>query len=281
MTVDYMEAQKYQAQIRRDNPTCILFIIDQSGSMNDAAMGTQRAKKQAVASVLNRFLYNMTIRCAQGEGNEVYPYFHVGVVGYSNDSAQSIFTGALQGRNLVTISELASHARLQQTQEGGRLVTQRVWFDAFATGGTPMCAALKLGGDIVSDFIVNHNECYPPMVVHITDGESTDGDPTQEALRISNLESRDGKVLFFNLHISSISSTGIIFPSSDAGLPDSFARMLFGMSSVLPQRIIEDAGKQGYGINHGARAFSFNTDMSQLTSILDVGSRRAMAQMQR
>ncbi len=281
MVTDLMDRTKYQAQIRRDNPTCMLFLIDQSGSMNESAMASNRAKKHAVVSVLNRFLYNVSIRCAQGENNEVFPYFSVGVIGYSNQSARSAFVGPLEGRQLVTISELANHATLQAVREGNKTVTQRVWFQAAADGGTPMCAGLRMARETVGGFLNEHPDCFPPIVVHITDGESTDGDPSQEAEQLKLLESRDGRVLLFNVHISSIGATGIIFPSNEKALPDAFARLLFNMSSELPVKILEDAARQGHSVTPGARAFAFNTDMSQLTNILDVGSRSAMQQMAR
>ena len=43
----------YQAEISRDNPTCFLFVIDQSGSM-DEKTETGTSKAQFVADVLNK-----------------------------------------------------------------------------------------------------------------------------------------------------------------------------------------------------------------------------------
>jgi len=43
----------YQAEISRDNPTCFLFIIDQSGSM-DEKTESGRSEAQFVADVLNK-----------------------------------------------------------------------------------------------------------------------------------------------------------------------------------------------------------------------------------
>ena len=48
----------YSAEISRDNPTCILFVIDQSGSM-DEKMITSKAKAEFVADVLNKTIYTL------------------------------------------------------------------------------------------------------------------------------------------------------------------------------------------------------------------------------
>jgi hypothetical protein len=41
----------YSAEISRDHPTCILFIIDQSGSMSDAMTSSGRSKVHLVFNI--------------------------------------------------------------------------------------------------------------------------------------------------------------------------------------------------------------------------------------
>ena len=48
----------YQAEISRDNPTCLLFVIDQSGSMGEKTE-SGRSKAHFVADVLNKTLYTL------------------------------------------------------------------------------------------------------------------------------------------------------------------------------------------------------------------------------
>lgn len=50
----------YSAEISRDNPTCFLFVLDQSGSM-DEQMETGRSKALFVADVLNKTLATLVI----------------------------------------------------------------------------------------------------------------------------------------------------------------------------------------------------------------------------
>src|SRR5437667_1941737 len=103
----------YTAEISRSNPTCFLFLIDQSGSMADVFPG-EGAKKKAdgVADAINKLLQTLVIRCAKEEG--VRDYFHVGVIGYGS-SVGPAFGGALSNQELVPVSEIAnSPARVEE-----------------------------------------------------------------------------------------------------------------------------------------------------------------------
>ena len=57
------------AEISRGNPSCFLFVIDQSGSMEDPFSGadTGRSKAQKLADVMNRLWQTLVTRCAKGE----------------------------------------------------------------------------------------------------------------------------------------------------------------------------------------------------------------------
>ena len=52
----------YTAEISRSNPTALLFLVDQSASMDDK-MSSGRTKAQQVADVLNRTLATL-ITCS-------------------------------------------------------------------------------------------------------------------------------------------------------------------------------------------------------------------------
>src|SRR5579872_4177699 len=150
----------YTAEISRTNPSMFLFLIDQSGSMDDpfGAGEGQRKKADEVADAINRLLQNLVIKCAKSEG--VRDYYHVGVIGYGSKVGPA-FGGSLAGRDLVPISEIADNParveeRTKKVDDGaGGLVDQTVkfpiWFDATARGGTPMCEALTRAQSIRSE----------------------------------------------------------------------------------------------------------------------------------
>lgn len=272
----------YSAEISRANPSCFLFLIDQSGSMDDPFGGGEAARKKAdgVADAINRLLQNLVIKCAKSEG--VRDYYHVGVLGYGSKAGPA-FGGSLAGKELAPISEIADHParveeRTKKVDDGaGGLVDQTVkfpvWFDAVAKGGTPMCGALSQAKSVLSSWLGQHPACFPPIVINITDGESTDGDPTAAAQGITDLSSDDGNVLLFNVHLSSQRAAPIEFPDGDATLPDDFAKLLFRISSLLPAYMRSIAQQEGFPVTDGTRGFVFNGDMVSVIRFLDIGTR--------
>jgi hypothetical protein len=272
----------YSAEISRGNPSCFLFLIDQSGSMDDPFGGGEEARKKSdgVADAINRLLQNLVIKCAKSEG--VRDYFHVGVLGYGSTVGPA-FSGSLAGKELAAISLIADHpARVEERSKkvddgAGGLVDQTVkfpvWFDPAAKGATPMCRVLKQATEILESWLAQHPSCFPPVVINITDGESTDGDPTQAAAELRGLSSQDGNSLLFNVHLSSSRSEPIEFPDGESALPDEYAQLLFRLSSTLPEYMRNVARQEGYPVTDGARGFVFNADMVSVIRFLDIGTR--------
>jgi len=64
----------YSAEISRTNPSCFLFLVDQSGSMSDPFGDGEVPRKKAdgVADATNRLLQNLVIKCAKEEGIRDY-----------------------------------------------------------------------------------------------------------------------------------------------------------------------------------------------------------------
>lgn len=272
----------YSAEISRTEPACILLLIDQSGSMDDpfGGPGGSRKKAEGVADVTNRLLQNLVVRCAREEG--IRDYFHLGVLGYG-ERVGSAFSGPLAGRGLVPISEIG-HAparleeRTREREDGmGGLVREKVrfpvWFEPVAHGPTPMCEVLARAAALVGDWLRERPEGFPPIVVNVSDGQPTDGDPTSAASALRALRSSDGEVLLLNVHLSSNPASPIQFPDAEAALPDAHSRLLFDMSSRLTPGMLAAAKEEGHAVREGARGFVFNADIVSLIKFLNIGTR--------
>jgi hypothetical protein len=165
----------YMAEISRTNPSCFIFLVDQSASMVDSIGEVRVRKADVVADALNRLLTELAIRCAKEEG--VRDYFHVAVLGYGGRSAQSAFGGGLQGRDLVAISQVADHplrvdqrTKLKPDGVGGVIELKTdfpVWVEALANGATPMCQALMHARNLVSAWTAEHPRGFPPIVLNL------------------------------------------------------------------------------------------------------------------
>ncbi len=273
----------YTAEISRTNPTCFVFLVDQSTSMSDPIGGDSadtKKKADVVADAINRLITELSVKCAKEEG--VRDYFHVAVIGYGA-TVGSAFSGALAGRDLVPLSEVADNParvddRTKKVPDGaGGLVETSiafpVWMDPVAHGGTPMNRALKYAETLVSAWTERYPGGFPPIVINLTDGESTDGDPTESATAIGTHATADGAALLFNLHVSAAGGSPTAFPDSAADLPDAYARTLFGMSSPLPTHMRSYAASQGQRVSESTRGFVYNADITSVVQFLDIGTR--------
>src|SRR5262249_3894486 len=260
----------YSAQITRANPTCLVLLIDQSGSMSDPFSNDAVMKKSDfVAEVVNHTLHDLVIRCTKTE--EVRNYYHVSVIGYGRRVGPA-FSGPLEKRQLAPIAEIAdyplhvksSYKRVPDGAGSWLEVPVRfpVWLNPAADGKTPMCEALAQVRSILHSWLAEHPSGFPPTVLHLTDGESSDGDPSELGRQIMSLGTDDGTVLLFNCHISSRRGSKIEYPIDEARLPDGFARTLFQMSSQLPPNFLAAATQLGVQATPGSKGFVFNADPS-------------------
>jgi hypothetical protein len=271
----------YTAEISRTNPTAILFLLDQSSSMLEP-FGAQPEKRKAdgVADALNRLLQNLVLKCAKADG--LRDFFHVGLLSYGG-RVQSGFGGTLAGATLVPVSRIANNPlrvelRTRKVDDGaGGLIEQQVkfpvWFESHPGGRTPMCAALAQAKEYLQTFLGVQPNCYPPIVINITDGKPSDGDPRPAATELRALSSQDGNVLLFNAHLSDKINRPIEFPAEETGLPDDYARLLFRMSSELPPKLLDAAKTDGFAVAPRSRGFVFNADLVAVIRFLDIGTR--------
>jgi hypothetical protein len=220
-------------------------------------------------------LQELSIKCAKSDG--VRDYYQVGVIGYG-ETVGPTFVGPIAGRELVPISEIAENpARLEKrTREDGNHVKVPVWLEPVADGATPMCRASSEAHRILEEWVSDHPDGFPPIVIHITDGEATDGAPLQRLRSITDLASADGNVMLFNIHVSAHpDAEAISFPASASELPDEYSKMLYETASPLTPMMTALAREYGFNVSDGAHAFVMNADMVMLIQAIDIGTRPA------
>ena len=280
----------YTADISRQNPACFLFLIDQSGSMQQALAGQpgQRKMDQA-ASAINRILDTIAQRCSQGM--DIRNYFHIGVLGYNTDAkANPILTSALRDTSpdhpFLSISQVVDAADIVEVPAkesdgaGGLIdVTRRmpVWLRPHAEYGTPMCQALQTAAQAIETWIAQHPDSFPPIVINVSDGAASDGNPEPLARRLTELQTADGNVLLFNVHLSQINASPIQYPHNPDALPhdDEYAALMFRMSSVLPESSRAQAVILDLPVTENSRGYVFNADIAALVQFLEIGTRAA------
>jgi hypothetical protein len=272
----------YEQQWGGTNPGCLIFLLDRSGSMSDPfgpeQAGSGRRKCDMVATVLNNFLHELIVTNTVIKGNEpeVRPRAEIAVIGYEGTSCSSALGSELEYQDFVTLPELqAAPLRIEQRMrteldETGQIleipVEFPVWVDPMAGGGTPMRLALIHAQELAQQWADEHPSNYPPVIINVTDGMSTDGDPRPVAEEICQISTADGQALLFNVHITNIRSATVMYPASMDELPrDKYAQLLFSMSSDIPEasRALLSS-LQGYPVPEGARGLIFNGDAASV-----------------
>ena len=260
--------------IDRDNPGCFIFLLDHSTSMNDPWSDPQMegpsSKADGLAKIVNRAL-EWLVGNSGGDLDSLYHYFDVAVIGYGA-TVQSALPGKLGLSSLVTSIEL-DKAGSTRTENG---VSRLVWIEPKANGGTPMAEALELGWRLAEGWSRSHQNCFPPVVFNITDGQATDseyGDPVEVAGHLRAISTTDGPLTLFNISITGADEQIVKYPSSSSQLRDPWAKQLFEMSSPLPEvmRLRLDLP----GLEVGSRAFVMNADVDAALQALEVGTRSA------
>lgn len=276
----------YEAEISRSNPTCFLFLVDHSTSMQDPILGVpgNPKKSQFVADSINKALQSMVVSASKDM--EIRRYYQVGVLGYGFE-VKSILSGDLDSRELVWIDELYEHPlRIEErtitniSEDGEETEVKTkfpIWVEPENRGQTPMCAVLNKAVEILQEWVNTYPDSYPPTVINLTDGESNDGDAKVPAEMLRSLSTNDGNVVLLTVHASSNPySQQIFFPSSEKELPDHFSKKMFAMSSVLSPNMRKTSGELlDTEINEDARGFVYNADITGIVQALEIGTRPA------
>jgi hypothetical protein len=269
----------YKAEISRQNPACLLFLIDQSGSMEEPmAGGTGEKKKQVVADAINRLLYNTVLRCAKEDG--VRPYFYIGVWSYGgDDEVRPVFSDELLSIKDIAERPKRTELRKRRLPDGAGGVFEEefqlpIWFDPVAFGKTPMRSAFLAVQNNVANWLASHPNGFPPVILNLTDGVYTGESPAAAVKELMQLRSSDGNVLVFNCHISRLAGQSVSFPDdAQAAGFEGLARELYDISSPLPEPMRRQAIAKGYEAQPGARGYAFNADIVTMIDFLDIGTR--------
>ena len=263
-------------RINTTNPCLILFLLDQSGSMQDQFGGNNNISKHiALANAVNETIHNIGLKCISGQGT-IRDRFEIAVMGYGCEGkVKSAYQGNLAGKWVVKISDLFNNPYEYDDKYNGA----PIWITPVASQATPMTEAFRNAYDLCDDWINygNHIDSHPPIIINITDGQPTDAGRNFIDLKnivkdVMSLKTNNGNTYIFNVHISSSTGDKILFPSSSDGFIDSYAELLFEVSSKLNKNMIDIGNSRGYSLTTDSKGFIFNGNSSDLIDFLNIGS---------
>ena len=287
----------YTAQITRNTPTAFIFLVDQSISMQKKTIlyGEEMTMAEAAARIVNNQINELVLRCIKM--GETRHYYDIAMVGYGV-KAYSGWQGELEGRDFVSPEELKSHPYTKiltrketRTRKGVKIneVEQVQWVSARHDGSwTHYHEAFDYAKKLLDEWMKEHHEkdCYPPTVIHITDGEfnhATKDEVTQKANELKALFTNDGNVILFNIHFTAnLNASSVACPIDKSELVgNKFAEALYDMSSLLPERYNKDIARCLNDTRAGRHvAMGVNADATTLIKLMDIGTPTNISQNQ-
>ena len=279
----------YTAQITRNTPTAFIFLVDHSVSMEEktSLFGEEMTMAQAAARIVNSQINELVLRCVKM--GDVRHYYDIAVVGYG-EKAYSGWQGELEGRDFVSPEELKAHPftkivvrKETRTRKGVQIkeLEQMQWVSARHDGSwTHYHDAFDYARRILEDWMIDHHDkdCYPPTVIHITDGEfngATEAEVAQKANELKSMFTNDGNVILFNIHFtSSRNASQVVCPIDKSELKGNrLGNVLFELSSLLPERYNQDIARCLNDTRPGRHvAMGVNADATTLIKLMDIGT---------
>jgi len=265
----------YRQVITRQHRALIIFLLNQSQSMEGLISNDGQRKIDGVTAAMNYWLWGLANICSRDYGFR--DLFDVAVIGYRTDEQarpiiEPAMIGPLAGRDIATISEIAENpARIDTVmtfmpdEESGEMLEMPqqmpIWIDPVTRGRAPICSAIVQASELVDAWIAQHPDSAPPIVFNLTDGESLEGDPAPYAVALKRRETSDGNVLFFNCCMSPMVAEPFLFNGDHEALPEGHVRQLFEISSLLPETWLHALSRRGISLEPYARGFACNADL--------------------
>jgi uncharacterized protein YegL len=253
-------------------PGLILILIDQSESMTHPCGYGGMSKQEFAALAVNRCIYDIMNACRAGD--RVMDRCHIGVVGYGQTT--DILVAGRPSELGQQIKRIQTFTK-KVTDGAGALVDveQRmpIWIEPQAKNGSPMDKAFDFVAELIQAWVAENPDNFPPVVINITGGEpNSPAQAETAARRLIGLGTSDGTVLLLNAHIADSAAQEIKLPSDEKGLPNEFAKLLFRMSSELPEPMVAAAINAGFAPSSRARGFVVNASAETLTKLIIFGS---------
>lgn len=277
----------YSQEITRRHRAAFVLVLDRSGSMQErirlGRMNITRA--EAVTLMANALITELIDRCQRTDA--LRNYYDIAVIGYANDEVESLLgkQGFISIEQLKQMAPERSNISIEEELPDGSsaVVTHSVteWIKPKAEGKTPMYEALLRVRDLVGKWCAEpeNRESFPPIVINITDGESSDCDDRELCdicSQIRRQATADGNTLLLNIHISANNTIpSMVFPmTEELAAADRYARTLAECSSIMPEAFNDSIQQiKGAGATPPFIGMGYNASIIELLSIINIGSR--------
>ena len=277
----------YTQEITRRHRAAFVLVLDRSGSMQERIrLGRMNITcAEAVTLMANALITELIYRCQRTDA--LRNYYDIAIVGYSNDEVELLLDkqGFISIEQLKQMAPERSNVAFEEELPDGSsaMVTHSIteWIKPKAEGTTPMYEAMLRVRDLVGKWCAepDNRESFPPIVINITDGESSDCDDRELCdicSQIRRQSTADGNTLLLNIHISANNTIpSMVFPMAEELVAaDHYARTLAECSSIMPEAFNESIQQiKGAGATPPFIGMGYNASIIELLSIINIGSR--------
>ena len=288
---------KYQNYYTRANPGLIVFLINQSKSM-EAPWGEGKTLAEQATDSISLIISELGMRFTCGSWiKECANIVIIGHGGKNNSmEAELLRSGSIS--QLVTDDTIPVKQFKQMISDhaGGTIQIEydmKQFVTPKSIGRGQMANAFQLASRLVNEWLTRAKETVDedgnpitrddsldpvPLIINISDGEPIDceEDVRKYANEIMNINCPDGNPLIFNIHFSAYGGKEICMPMTDSILPpnDKMSKLLFDISSALPESMVEAAKCSGFpDAEAGVKTFMSNVhQVENIVYILNCGS---------
>jgi hypothetical protein len=135
-----------------------------------------------------------------------------------------------------------------------------------------MHRAFSVVKDALEAWVSTHQDSFPPIVINITDGESTDNDPSSVVRDVTGLETNDGNVLIFTAFIGTGGGKQELYPMNLPTGMSAAANVMFEISSVVPEPLRSSAEGLGIVVKPTGRGFLYNAKRDEVSGLVNFGT---------
>lgn len=277
----------YLHPITRISRSAVIIAIDGSISMEEETLfhETPMRKREAAALIANFFIDELLMRSTRA--GDLRDYYDIAIFRYTNDNIEPIIASEEMG--LVHINSLQEaipqpvcYNIVGNKSDGTQSMiplTLNEWVTPHAYGSAPMYEMFVHIKGLITKWCDDrfNRHSFPPIIVHISDGWSSDAEEEELldiAEEIKSIGTKEGNTLLVNIYLSNRydEATSIVFPSHGQHI-DQDAQMLYDMSSLLPDElegvVMELTGSTN---NKPYKCFARNAALCEILTLADIGT---------
>ncbi|MEN9946518.1 MAG: hypothetical protein RLZZ293_904 [Pseudomonadota bacterium] len=267
----------YSTQWSSNTPGYLIFLVDQSSSMN-TGYDKSNSRSESAALAINLCIHEICMSNMDGSNprNRVF----ISIITYDSNVKEQK-SGTLSDFYNSKLREERLTKKMSDGA-GGEIevpVIQPIWLEANAGGCTNMAGAFEIAKQLIEGWNQARPDAPAPVVINISDGAPYDGRTNQEQRckdlfkQIQAIKTQDGEPLIFNVHIGS--GNQCKFPNSRNEANSEEAQFLYDISSVVPDAYLAAAEKNNLQVKPQSRGMISNADARDLMKFINFGSSKA------